>query len=104
MNYWQYRSSVIIAFVCLVLGLAIVVIARSNVLMQQEIQLRQQRLNTSIFTPQAQQIANNVLQDMGSVASTNAPMRALLAKHGYTLQTPQPAPATGPLKPVTEEK
>jgi len=104
MNYWQYRSSVIIAFICLVLSMAIVVIARSNVQMQQDVQLRQQRLNTSIFTPQAQQIANNVLQDMGSVATTNAQMRALLAKHGYTLQTTPPAPASEPLKSVKEEK
>jgi hypothetical protein len=104
MNYWQYRSSVIIAFVCLVLSLSIVVVARSNGFLQQDIQRRQQQLNNSIFTPQAQQIANNVLQDMAAVASTNAQMRALLGKHGYTLQTPQPAPAAEPLKSVKEEK
>jgi hypothetical protein len=73
--------------------------------LQNDIQLRQQQLNNSILNPQSQQIANTVLQDMAGVASTNAPMRALLGKYGYKIQTAgQPNPVDKTPEPKSLEK
>lgn len=86
MKLWQYITSIILGIICIELSITIVIIARNNMALQNDIQLRQQQLNNSILSPQAQQIANTVLQDMAGVASTNAPMRALLGKYGYKIQ------------------
>lgn len=86
------------------LSLAIVVIARANLSIQKELQLRQQQLSGSVLTPQAQQIANSVLQDMASVAAKNDKMRTLLGKHGFTLPAAQPPPAVGPVKKQGQEE
>lgn len=109
MKSWQYTVSLILGVVSLVLSVSIVGISRSNMAMQDSIQLRQQRLNGSVLAPQAQQIANNVLQDMAATASKNEKMRTLLAKHGYNVPAaPPPAAIEKPADKTpatrTEEK
>src|SRR5664279_5122596 len=94
MKAWQFFTTLLLACACLGLSVAIVVIAQANQQMQTEIQGRQVDLGNSVLGPQAQQIANTVIQDMGRVAVSNSAMRQLLGKYGYTVQ-PSPASATG---------
>jgi hypothetical protein len=105
MKLWPYIISIILGVVCIELSITTVIIARNNMSLQNDIQLRQQQLNNSILNPQSQQIANTVLQDMAGVASTNAPMRALLGKYGYKIQTAgQPNPVDKTPEPKSLEK
>lgn len=101
MKLWQYTAGVIFGVVCLTLSILIVFTSRSNMKMQDTIQARQQQLNASLLGPQAQQIANSILQDMASLATTNDQMRTLLAKHGYN---PPPASASTPSDKTITEK
>ncbi|MEI8140693.1 MAG: hypothetical protein WCI03_12610 [bacterium] len=85
MKLWQYTTAVILGVACVGLSVIIVFTSRSNMVMQDDIQARQQKLSNSILGPQAQQVANGILQNMASAAPTNAKMRELLAKHGYNI-------------------
>ena len=85
MKAWQFFTVLLLAFLCLGLSVALIFTARANQQLQQDLQDRQAKLNSGILAPQAQQIANNVLQDMGRAAVSNEPMRALLVKYGYTV-------------------
>ena len=90
MKAWQFFTVLLLAVLCLGLSVALVVTARANQQLQQDLQDRQTKLNSGILAPQAQQIANNVLQDMGRAAVSNEPMRALLVKYGYTVTAANP--------------
>lgn len=85
MKSWQYAVSVAVGILCLGLSVATVLTARSNLALQRDIQARQRQLENSLLGPQAQQIANSILQDMATTAATSATMRELLAKHGYRI-------------------
>lgn len=103
MKAWQFFSVLLLAVLCLGLSVALVFTARANQQLQQDLQDRQVKLNNGILAPQAQQIANNVLQDMGRVAVSNEPMRALLVKYGYTVTAGSPtAGVTAASQPTTE--
>lgn len=106
MKAWQFFTVLLLAVIAAGLSVALVFTARGNADLQQSIEARQVQLNRSVLTPQAQQIASGILQDMGRVAVTNAPMRQLLAKHGYTVQAGAantPA-AAAPSAPATQEE
>lgn len=100
MKLWQYVICMGLAITCLGLSIGIVVTARKNMELQDSIQLRQQQLNNSVLGQQAQQIANNILQDMAATAAKNEKMRDLLAKHGYKVPAaPAAASEIEPAKP-----
>lgn len=92
MKLWQYTTLVVLGAACLGLSVAFVITAKQNMTMQGSIQLRQQQLENSMLGQQAQQIANNILQDMAATAARNEAMRDLLAKHGYKVSA---APTAG---------
>ena len=105
MKLWQYTTCVILGAACVGLSAVIVYTARSNMVLQDAIQARQQQLNNSVLGPQAQQIANNILQDMAATAAKNEKMRDLLAKHGYTVPAAPPAASVKePVEKAKEEK
>lgn len=85
MKLWQYTTCVVLGAACITLSASIILISRSNLTLQDAIQVRQQQLNNGVLGPQAQQVANSILQDMAATASKNEKMRDLLAKHGYTI-------------------
>ena len=91
MTFSRYLWLVILAGVAAAMAIAIVVMSALNERTQRDLQARQAALNSGVLGPQGQQIGNAILQDMASAAVTNRSMRALLQKHGYTIQ---PAAAT----------
>jgi len=100
MKLWQYTTTVILGALCVGLSAAIIIISKSNIAIQEEIQGRQQKLNNGVLGQQAQQITGNILQDMAAVAAKNEKMRKLLSKHGYNI----PAAQTAPSKKTAVEK
>lgn len=72
---------------------------------QQELQKQQEQINTAIQIQQ--KVGPALLQDMAQVSVNNKNMKALLAKHGYNVESKPPAsPAPGaatpaPAKPAT---
>lgn len=105
MKAWEYFLVLLLAVIGLGATIAWVVTVRGNEELQQTLQSRQVQLNGSVLAPQAQQIANSILQEMGRVAATNEAMRQLLAKHGYSVAPVQGAPAGESRKaPTTAEE
>lgn len=56
-----------------------------------QIEQRQQQLNRGMMGAEGQQISGRVLQDLGVVAQQSAPLRRVLAKHGYEVARPDGA-------------
>ena len=104
MKLWQYLTTVALGVACVGLSAAIVITAKSNVAMQDTIQARQQKLNTSVLGQQAQQITGTILQDMAATAAKNTKMRDLLAKHGYKVPAAEPASVKETTTPAKAEK
>lgn len=104
MKSWQYGTTVALGAVCAGLSLMIVLTSRSNMRMQEEIQSRQQTLNSGVLGQQAQQITGNILQDMAAVGAKNEKMRTLLSKYGYNIQAAKPEPAVNETKEATREE
>lgn len=105
MKLWQYTTCVVLGTVCLGLGAVIVFTSQRTMTLQDDLQVRQQQLNNSVLGPQAQQIANSILQDMATSAATNNDMRALLAKYGYVIPaTSSVSPDDKPAKKPSREK
>ena len=89
---------VILAGLAMAMAIAIVVLSALNERTQRDLQARQLALNSGVLGPQGQQIGNAILQEMAAAATTNASMRAMLKKHGYTIQ-----PAAAPTPEVSNE-
>jgi glutaminase len=90
MTFSRYLWLLILAGVAAAMAIAIVVMSALNERTQRDLQARQAALSNGVLGPQGQ-IGNAILQDMAAAAVTNRSMRALLQKHGYTIQ---PAAAT----------
>jgi hypothetical protein len=82
----QFIWLVSLAGLVAVLAVVIVMVSVVNERTQRELQARQVALNSGVLGPQGQQIGNAILQEMAAAAVTNRSMRALLKKHGYTIQ------------------
>ena len=102
MKQSSFVSLIILAGLVATLAIAIVVMSALNERAQRDLQARQLALNSGVLGPQGQQIGNAILQEMATAATTNAPMRAMLKKHGYTIQPAATTPA--PASPATESK
>lgn len=101
-----FYISVVASALCLVLSIAVFAIGLSNQGLQDEVQKQQEALQAQQQVLQAQQveidagvqinqkIGPDLLRDMATTSAKNEKMRALLAKHGYTVQVNTPAPAT----------
>jgi hypothetical protein len=61
---------------------------------QQEIQKQQQEINTGNSI--SNDVGPKLLRDMAVASIKDEKMKELLAKHGYTVATPTPAPASSP--------
>jgi len=66
---------------------------------QADLQKQQEIINTAVQIQQ--KVGPALLQDMANVSAKDEPMKALLLKHGFTVGTPAPAPATGGGAPAT---
>lgn len=103
----HYYASMAVSGACLLLSLSLIVRGCSNNSVQQEIQKQQTQLQgqqETINSGQAisQQIGPNLLRDMAEAAVTDPPMKALLAKHGYSVNVAAtPAPGASPAPGAT---
>lgn len=107
MKQWQYTATVVLGVLCVGLSVAIVIVSRTNMSLQTELQLRQQKLNRSVLGQEVRQITDSILKDMAAVANDNERMRLLLSKYGYTIKPaaqPAPAPKQDAATPRKEEK
>lgn len=107
MKALQYAVGLVLAVACLAMAGMTLATSRANQKRQQELALKAGTLQQAAVRLQqfavalqneqqtvvgTEKISRNVLMDLGNASVTNAQIRALLAKHGYTL-TPVP-PAT----------
>jgi hypothetical protein len=91
MKAWQFQVSVVLAALCLVLGLAVVSTGKTSQKLQNEIQQQQGEINSGLLSQSGQQVGNNILQDMVAVAARNPRMHKLLGDNGYNITFQQPA-------------
>ncbi len=82
----NFIGLIILAVLAATMAITIVVMSALNERTQRELQARQLALNSGVLGPQGQQIGNAILQEMANAATTNGSMRAMLKKHGYTIQ------------------
>ncbi|MDA1044230.1 MAG: hypothetical protein O3C57_03290 [Verrucomicrobia bacterium] len=104
MKPWQFFTVLLLAFACVGVSVASVLVARANSHLQAELQERQVRLNNGLLSQKGQQIASNILQEMAQYSVTNKPIRALLNKHGYNVEPNKATvtpPSTAQAKPAT---
>lgn len=110
----SYYSALALSGACLGLSVVTVLTSRGNREVQQllesqsqEAQAKQNEVRARVQAIQTEkqnlanteQVGQGILMDMGSAAVSNEAMRALLAKHGYTLKSanePASTPATVP--------
>lgn len=98
----SYFTALVLSVLCLILCGGVMTLAFVNERQQERIQLRQQELSRGMMGPEARQISNQVLRDLGAVAQRNAALRRVLAKHGYEVarpagaadETPRPVEST----------
>lgn len=101
--------STLLALACLALAVITVRTSRANVAKQSELaqaqmqiaQIRDAVQNEVRSIQGTEQVSQNVLTELGSAALTNAAIRAMLAKNGYTLSSNAP-PAGASAVPVVE--
>lgn len=84
-----YFAVLLLAVVCVVLSVALVLMAQTNQGLQIKLQSQQQALSQGILGQQAQQISSGVIQDLAKAAGENREIRLLLEKHGYPLPAAQ---------------
>jgi hypothetical protein len=84
----SYVTAIFLGVLCLALCAGVMAIAFVNEHQQTQLQARQQELSRGMMGPEARQIASQVLQDLASVAQRHAPLRRVLARHGYEVQRP----------------
>lgn len=85
----QYYILVALGALCLILSVFSVALAQSNQRLQAQLQSLQQEVQRGNVS---QQIGNNVVNDLGSLATTNPKVKEFLAKHGFNLAAPSPTP------------
>ncbi|TAN39047.1 MAG: hypothetical protein EPN23_00615 [Verrucomicrobia bacterium] len=91
--------SIILAALCLVLGLAVISTGKTSQKLQTELQQQQSEINNGLLSQRGQQLGNSILQDMVSVSARNPRMYKLLGENGYNITFQQPAAsATIPAK------
>lgn len=83
MKAWEFFTTLLLSIVCAALAAAVILTTKSNQRLQQDLQIQQQQITGGILGQQAQQIVNNVLQDMALSAAKDDEMRSVLAKHGF---------------------
>jgi len=89
MKTGSYFVVVLLSGVCVVLTVALILIANTNQGLQLKLQAQQQALNQGILGQQAQQISAGIMQDLYNVAGKNYAIRQLLEKHGYRVSATQ---------------
>jgi len=103
MKTWQFQVSVILAALCVVLGLAVISTSKSSQKLQSELQQQQSEINSGLLSQRGQQLGNSILQDMVSIAARDPHMHKLLGDNGYNIPFQQPAAtsaaAAKPAKP-----
>jgi negative regulator of sigma E activity len=88
---------------CVILTVALILMAHTNQKWQVKLQSQQQVLNQGILGQQAQQISAGILQELAATAVTNVAIRELLEKYGYRLSASQPRDSAIDL-PVKKQK
>ena len=101
MKCWQSALVWLLGAICLALAVTTVLLARSNLQLEAQLQRQRVELERSILGPQKQQLGNNVLQDMVQAAVRNQTLRELLERHGYKLNPAALAAATNAPAAVT---
>ena len=84
-----YFVVLLLAVACVVLTVALILVAHTNQQLQIKLQAQQQALNQGILGQQAQQISAGVLQDLSVAAVGNPALRVLLEKYGYRMPSPR---------------
>jgi predicted Holliday junction resolvase-like endonuclease len=84
----QYLISVVLGVVCLVLSVSAIVSGKANTRLQQELQAQQIEINKGM---QSQQVATNLLRDIGPAATKNSKLKDLLTRNGFTLTEDAPS-------------
>ena len=99
-----YFVVLLLAVACVVLSIALVMVAQKNQSLIVRLQAQQQNLNQGILGPQAQQISSGVIQDLVRAGGNNREIRRMLEKHGFTVPVTPPAESapTPPEKKGTE--
>ena len=67
-----------------------------NEIQAQQVKLQQQQEEINKGTAISQQVGPNLLRDMAVSSTKNEKMKALLAKHGYTVNVASPTPGASP--------
>jgi len=92
MKRWQFITLLTIGIVCVLLSLISIAFARQNRKLQETVQLQQAAINKGSLS---QQISNNLLREMATVAQNDEKMKTLLTDNGYKL-APAAAPTATP--------
>ena len=67
-----------------------------NDIQKQQVSLQQQQEEINKGGEISQKVGPNLLRDMAVASTKNDKMKALLAKHGYTVNVSSPAPGSSP--------
>jgi hypothetical protein len=86
--------AMVVAVACVALTGTVIWLSVMNTRLQERVQRQQEALNRGVLSAQGREISANVLRTMGGVAATNAAMREVLRKHGYTVDGPTSAAPT----------
>ncbi len=97
MSRGQHLIVLLLSAACLILAVAALATARSNQDLQTELQAQQTEINKGVLS---QQIGTNLIRDIAGSAIQNENLRALLARHGFTIQE-TPGPAAAPANAAT---
>jgi hypothetical protein len=82
----------LLSAVCLLISVAFVLMTRGNQALQADLQQQAALVQNDTRTVAGtEQISRNILTDLGNAAISDAEIRAVLEKHGYTLTANQPA-------------
>jgi hypothetical protein len=95
MKLGQYMFLLMLGLVCLGVSVATVWVAWGAGRMQSQLQWQQVRINSGLLGAQGQQVTAAILQELATVSKNDAEIRALLRRHGYTVNEEAAAPASG---------
>jgi hypothetical protein len=84
MKRWQYVTVLTLAWVCLALGVSILVLSGRNASLQRQLQMQQIQLNNGLTGQRGQQITAQILQEMIDATGRSPKIRQLLTKYGYS--------------------
>lgn len=96
-----YGVLLVVAVACVALTGTVIWFSITNSDLQERVQRQQDVLNRGVLSAQGREISANVLRAMGAVATTNAAMRDVLRKHGYTVDVAAATNGAG-MAPVVE--